>query len=89
MSNEPFEVVDTSGLTDADWALINKLRAAYETGGKKALKKALAELVKDDPVRFVVVIGAIFPGMIREALKDAVAEAVFRKFHQGTSSPSS
>jgi hypothetical protein len=37
MSDELFEVVDSSGLTDADWAQINKLRAAYKTGGKKGV----------------------------------------------------
>ena len=32
-------------------------------------------LVKDDPVRFVVVARALFPETIGEALKDAVAAA--------------
>jgi hypothetical protein len=41
MSDEPFEVVDPSDLTDADWAEINKLKKAYEIGGQKALSKAL------------------------------------------------
>jgi hypothetical protein len=72
--DEPFEVVDSAGLTDADWTEINKLQTAYRKGGKKALNAAMAELAKD-PIRFATVIGAFFPDMIREAMKDAVAEA--------------
>jgi hypothetical protein len=72
--DEPFEVVDTSGLTDADWSEINKLQQAYKEGGKRALGKAMAALV-NDPIRYVAVVGAFFPDMIREAMKDAIAEA--------------
>jgi hypothetical protein len=72
--DEPFEVVDSTGLTDTDWAEINKLQRTYREGGKKALNTAMAELAKD-PIRFTAVIGAFFPDMIREAMKDAVAEA--------------
>jgi hypothetical protein len=28
--DEPFKVVDTSGLTDADWSEINKIQQAYK-----------------------------------------------------------
>jgi hypothetical protein len=72
--DEPFEVVDSEGLTDADWAEINKLQHAYREGGKKNLDKAMAKLA-EDPIRFTSVIGAFFPEMIREAMKDAVAES--------------
>ena len=65
---------DTSGLTDADWAEINKLRRAYETGGDEAALAAFKELLKD-PVRCTRVIGAYYPEKMREALKDAAAEA--------------
>ena len=34
-------IVDTSLLTDADWAEINKLRRAYEIDGSVGLSKAL------------------------------------------------
>jgi hypothetical protein len=37
-------IVDTSLLTDADWAEINKLRRAHDEGGQRALSKALTEL---------------------------------------------
>jgi aryl-alcohol dehydrogenase-like predicted oxidoreductase len=74
MADDPFEVVDSTGLTDADWAKINKIQEAYREGGKPALNKALAALAKD-PIRFAAVIGAFFPEMIREAIKDAVADA--------------
>jgi hypothetical protein len=74
MADDPFEVVDSSGLTDADWAEINKLQQAYKEGGKAALNRAMAALAKD-PIRFTAVIGAFFPQMIREGIRDAVAEA--------------
>jgi pyruvate/2-oxoglutarate dehydrogenase complex dihydrolipoamide dehydrogenase (E3) component len=74
MADDPFEVIESSGLTDADWAEINKLQRAYRDGGKKGLSKAMAELAKD-PIRFATVVGAFFPEMIREAIKDAMAEA--------------
>jgi hypothetical protein len=39
MADEPpnplDDIKDPSELTDADWAEINKLRAAYETGGQE------------------------------------------------------
>ena len=71
MSDEPFEVVDSSGLTDADWAEINKLKKAYETGGQKALSKAFDDLNKD-PIAYVRVIGAFYPNEVRESIKDAM-----------------
>jgi hypothetical protein len=71
---DDFEVQDTSGLTDADWAEINKLRKAYEAGGRKAIDLALKKLAKD-PIRFVAVIGALYPDMKREMIRDQMAEA--------------
>jgi hypothetical protein len=65
---------DTSRLTDADWAEINKLHQAYESGGESGLLAAFQELMKD-PVRCTRVIGAYFPEKMREALKDAAADA--------------
>jgi hypothetical protein len=77
MADEPpnplDDIKDTSGLTDADWDQINKLRAAYESGGQKALSAAFDEMAHD-PVRSIRVLGAYFPEMIREAIKDQVAE---------------
>jgi hypothetical protein len=67
-------IVDTSLLTDADWAEINKLRRAHDEGGQRALSKALTELIDVDPVRATRVIGAFFPKMVRETIKDVMAE---------------
>jgi len=50
--DDPFEVVDPSGLSDADWAEINKLQRVYKEGGKRALNRAMAALA-NDPIRFV------------------------------------
>jgi hypothetical protein len=71
---DDLKIEDTSGLTDADWAEINKLRNAYKTGGKKALAAAWDQLAKD-PIRYAVVAGAFYPKMVREALRDQMAEA--------------
>ena len=67
-------VVDTSGLKDADWVEINRLKSLYETGGRNALSKALAELGESDPVRSIRVLSAFFPETVREALSDSMAE---------------
>jgi hypothetical protein len=72
MPKWPFEVQDATHMTDADWAELNKLKAAYESGGEKALSKALAELGAD-PVRYVSVVGALIPDIMREKMRDALA----------------
>jgi len=71
---EDLAIQDTTGLTDADWAEINKLRNAHKKGGAKAVGRAMQQLAKDDPVRYVSVIGAFYPDMVREEIKDSMAE---------------
>jgi hypothetical protein len=75
---EELGIEDTSLLTDADWAEINKLRRAFSNGGERALKKACNELA-DDPRRWIRVFGAFSPDKMREALKDAMARAGITK----------
>ena len=65
-------IQDTSGLSDADWAEINKLRDAYKTGGQKALEGAWRKLT-DDPIRTVRVYGAFFPEKLMNTIKDVMA----------------
>ena len=67
------DIVDASSLTDADWAVINSLRRTCERGGAKALAVSLKKLVAD-PIRYVRVVGAFFPDMIREEIRDMLAE---------------
>ncbi len=43
-SDKVLEVVDPTGLTDADWGQINALRALYESSGAEALDNALERL---------------------------------------------
>jgi hypothetical protein len=64
---------DTSMLTDADWAEIDELRCAWESGGRKGLWEALDKLRNDDVVRYVTVAAAVIPDMVRNALKDHMA----------------
>jgi hypothetical protein len=75
-SRSPYElrIEDASGLRDADWAQINKLRRALEHGGDKALQRALTDL-KKDPSRYLRVMRAFFPVKVREALRDSLADA--------------
>jgi hypothetical protein len=68
-----FDVVDPEGLTDADWAEINKLKRAYESGGTKALSKAMDELASDE-IRYMTVMAAFYPDRVGEAIKDQMAE---------------
>jgi hypothetical protein len=60
------EVVDTTGLTDADWAEINNLKKAYDAAGEEALSAALQALGERDPIRAGRVLGAFFPDLVRE-----------------------
>ena len=72
--NNELEIRDTSGLTDAEWAELNKLRRIHETDGAKALRKALDELRRNDPVRYFRISAALFPERIYNAMKDDMAE---------------
>ena len=58
---------------DDDWAEINKLRKAYQEGGKHALCKAYSELGKS-PVRYVRVVSAFYPREVTESIRDAMAK---------------
>jgi hypothetical protein len=73
MSEGPFQMENPSGLTDADWAELNKLKKAYDDGGQRGLNEAMENLAKH-PLRYATVIGALYPNMLREALRDSTAE---------------
>jgi len=68
------EVVNSSGLTHADWIGINKVRRAYERGGWDAFWSEL-ETLGDDLIVKIKVVGAFFPDAIREAIEDELAES--------------
>jgi len=72
----PFEqIADASGLTDADWTAINKLKHAFVVGGADGVATALDQLSVSDPIRYVYVLGALFPDMVREAIEVQMAES--------------
>ena len=73
MSEKP-KIVDTEGLSDADWAEINKLLRAYEAGGSDAFWEALNELSDKDPVRYIAVASAFFPDVVRSIITEEIAE---------------
>ena len=68
------EVVNSSGLTDADWIGINKVRRAYERGGWDGFWSEF-ETLGDDLILQITVAGAFFPDAIREAIEDELAES--------------
>ena len=70
MSEDRFQMENPSGLTDADWA---ELKKAYDDGGQRGLNEAMENLAKH-PLRYATVIGALYPNMLREALRDSMAE---------------
>ena len=72
--SDPLEVVDTTDLTDADWAEINNLKKTYSAGGVKAWSAALEALVARDPIRAGRALGAFFPDHVRETFKDGLAD---------------
>jgi hypothetical protein len=73
MDRDEFEVVDSTGLTDADWLEINHLKKVHKQGGERALDEALSVLIKSDPVRATRVMAAFFPSEMLEAIKDNMA----------------
>ena len=73
MSERP-KIVDTEGLSDADWAEINKLLRAYDAGGTDAFWEVLGKLSDEDPVRYIAVTGAFFPDVVRKVIRDEMAE---------------
>jgi len=73
MTRGLLDIADPSRLTDADWAEIKKLQNAYETGGQEALRAAYRELGKD-PVRYMRVMGALYPDEVRNSIKDAMVK---------------
>ena len=66
------KVVDMSGLTDADWAAINKVIRACANRDLELLRDEIDKL--GDPARQIKVAMAFLPDLIREALKDEMAE---------------
>ena len=67
------EIKDTSGLTDADWAAINKLRRAYDGGGDEALR-GLTRTYARGTRSLGPSYGRVFSDYVREKLKDAMAD---------------
>jgi hypothetical protein len=72
--DENLGIKDTSGLTDADWAVINKLMRAHRDGGKKALQREMKTLIEQDMVRYVTIMHAFFPRRTSEMIRDVAAE---------------
>jgi hypothetical protein len=64
---------DELALTDADWAEINRLKRILETEGSKALKKALVDMAKMEPVRYVTITAVFFPEKVYNSMKDFMA----------------
>jgi hypothetical protein len=67
-----FHVVDTSGLTDSDWAAIDRVNRACELGGVAAFWDELEKL--EDVSQQLRVVGAFFPELIREVIEEEMTE---------------
>jgi hypothetical protein len=66
------KVVDTSGLTDADWSAINRVMCACELGGFEVFWDEIDKLMY--PGLRIRVAMAFFPDLVSEALKDEMAQ---------------
>ena len=72
--NKPvLEAINSSGLTEADWIAVNKVRRAYERGGWDAFWSEF-ETFGDDLMLQIMVLRTLFPDVMRQAIK---AEAGF------------
>src|SRR5262245_38111289 len=69
---ERLNVVDSSGLTDADWAAVNRVNRACELGGATAFWEELEKL--DDVPLQLRVLGAFFPELVREVIEEEMTE---------------
>jgi len=72
--NQLLEVLDASGLRDADWPDIKSLQQLNQSSGRDAVSKALGELGASNPVRSIRILHAFFPDTVRAAIKDSLAE---------------
>jgi hypothetical protein len=63
---------ETSSLTDADCAGLDKLRAAYQHGGQKGLLGAVHELATNAD-QYQRLIGATFPDVVHDPIKEEMA----------------
>jgi hypothetical protein len=69
---QKLNVVDSSGLTDADWAAVNRVNRACELGGATAFWEKLEKL--DDMSLQLRVLGAFFPELVREVIEEEMTE---------------
>jgi len=69
-----FHVVDTSGLTDADWAAIDRVNRACELGGANAFWDELEKL--DDIPLELRILGAFFPDLMRQVIEEEVEHSL-------------
>jgi hypothetical protein len=69
---EKLKVVDTSNLTDADWAAIERVNRACEFGGATAFWDELENF--DDVSIQLRVVGAFFPDLMDEVIEEEMAE---------------
>ena len=67
-------IEDTSHLTDADWATINKLVRTLRSDGIKALEKETRALRDENPVRFYTIMHAFSPRKTLEIIRDVAAD---------------
>lgn len=68
-------VVDTTGLSDAHWAEINRMFRAFDEGGDEAFWSAMEDLGKKDPIEQCLIAASFFPEMMRELIQDEFAAA--------------
>src|SRR5262245_10084774 len=69
---ERLNIVDDSGLTDADWAAVNRVNRACELGGAIAFWEELEKL--DDVPLQLRVLGAFFPELLRAVIEEEMTE---------------
>src|SRR5262245_15608449 len=69
---ERLNIVDDSGLTDADWAAVNRVNRACELGGATAFWEELEKL--DDISLQLRVLGAFFPELVCEVIEEEMTE---------------
>jgi hypothetical protein len=64
MAKSPSPQVDTSALTDSDWAELEMLKQALEAGGQDELSKAQRRLRHRDPFSWFRIVRTFYPHLM-------------------------
>ena len=73
--DDDIEPENSTLLNEADRAELTRFEEIYRSEGSDALSRVLREAARRNPVAYVRIMAALAPDVVREQLRDAMAEA--------------